>query len=141
MPFFHNTFPSSITGIPGQAVEKVTLENIEINYPGRGNNGLANMPLSRLDKVPENEETYPEFSMFGELPAWGLYVRHMDGLTIKNIRFTIKEPDYRPVLVFDDVRNLDIQSLSILGETKPAHIVLYKTENVKIDNDHAVIKM
>src|SRR5687767_2441460 len=45
LPFFHNIFPSSITGIPGQMVENVTLENIEINFPGKGNNGLANMPL------------------------------------------------------------------------------------------------
>jgi parallel beta-helix repeat protein len=40
-PFFHNAFPSSITGIPGHRVENVTLENIEIRYPGRGNPGMA----------------------------------------------------------------------------------------------------
>lgn len=141
LPFFHNVFPSSIAGIPGHPVENVTLENIEINYPGRGNNGLANMPLSRLNDVPEKEETYPEFSMFGELPAWGLYVRHMDGLTMKNISLNIKAPDYRPALVFDDVRNLDIQSMKIEGDSKPAHIILNKTENVKIDNDKSVLKM
>ncbi len=141
LPFFHNTFPSSITGIPGHPVENVLLENIEINYPGRGNNGLANMPLSRLDEVPEKEAAYPEFSMFGELPAWGFYVRHMDGLTMKNIKLSIKSPDYRPALVFDDVRNLDIHSMIIHGESKPRHIVLHKTENVKMDNEQAVMKM
>ncbi|HUR30486.1 MAG TPA: glycosyl hydrolase family 28 protein [Saprospiraceae bacterium] len=141
LPFFHNIFPSSITGIPGHLVEHVTLENIEINYPGRGNNGLANMPLSRLDDVPEKEAAYPEFSMFGELPAWGFYVRHMDGLTMKNIKLNLGSPDYRPAFVFDDVLNLDIQSLSIKGETKPEHIILHKTVNVKIDKDLNVIKM
>ncbi|KAA3662955.1 MAG: glycoside hydrolase family 28 protein, partial [Calditrichaeota bacterium] len=45
--FFHNTFPASITGIPGHSVENVILENIEIVYPGRGNTGLAFLPLSR----------------------------------------------------------------------------------------------
>lgn len=141
LPFFHNTFPSSITGIPGQPVENVTLENIEIHYPGRGNNGLAHMPLSRLNEVPENEETYPEFSMFGELPAWGLYVRHMDGIKMNNIKLTISHPDYRPAMVFDDVRNLNIQSMQITGETKPTQIVLHKTENVMIDNDQCVMKL
>ncbi len=141
LPFFHNTFPSSITGILGHPVENVILENIEINYPGRGNNGLANMPLSRLDEVPEKEAAYPEFSMFGELPAWGFYVRHMDGLTMKNIKLSIEAPDYRPALIFDDVRNLDIQSMIIKGESKLKHIVLYKTENVEIDNEQNVMRL
>jgi polygalacturonase len=141
LPFFHNTFPSSITGIPGHLVENVTLENIEINYPGRGNDGLANMPISRLDGVPEKINAYPEFSMFGELPAWGLYVRHMDGLTLKNIKLTIDASDYRPAIVFDDVRNLTIKALDIQGDRKPKQIILYKTEKVYIDNEQAVLKM
>jgi hypothetical protein len=140
LPFFHNTFPSSITGVPGNRVENVTLENIEIIYPGRGNDGLANMPLSRFDRVPEKVAEYPEFSMFGELPAWGFYVRHMDGLSMKNIKLSIAAPDYRPALVFDDVRHLDIQSMSIQGDSKTVHIVLHNTENVKIDNEQAVLR-
>ena len=141
LPFFHNTFPSSITGIPGQKIENVNLENIEINFPGRGNNGLANMPISRLDDVPEKINAYPEFSMFGELPAWGLYVRHMDGLTMKNIRFNCISPDYRPALVFDDVINLDLKALNIQGDTKPNQIILHKTDKVKMDHEQAVLKM
>jgi len=134
LPFFHNIFPSSITGIPGHHIKNVTLENIEIIYPGRGNNGLANMPLSRLEEVPEQEEEYPEFSMFGELPAWGFYVRHVDGLTMKNIKITIKEPDYRAALVFDDVKNLNIQSIHVVGDEKANHIILNNVEDVEIED-------
>ncbi len=140
LPFFHNTFPSSITGIPGHSVENVTLENIEIIYPGRGNDGLAKMPLSRLDDVPEKVEDYPEFSMFWELPAWGFYVRHMDGLTMKNIKLTINASDYRPAIVFDDVRNLNIQKMIIEGDNKDAQIILHNAENVNIDNEKAVLR-
>ncbi len=138
LPFFHNTFPSSITGIPGHRVENVVLENIEIIYPGRGNDGLANMPLSRLDDVPEQVADYPEFSMFRELPAWGFYVRHVDGLSMKNIKISIAAPDYRPALVFDDVRNLTIDSVIIKGDSKPKYFILHNTEKVKIDNEQAV---
>lgn len=141
LPFFHNTFPSSITGIPGHPVENVTLENIEIIFPGRGNDGLANMPLSRLDEVPEKIEDYPEFSMFGELPAWGFYVRHVNGLQMKNIKLSIKDPDYRPPLVFDDVNNLDLKSLLILGEQKKHHIILHNTKDVNLNNFEAFIKI
>lgn len=140
LPFFHNTFPSSITGIPGHPVENVRLENIEIIYPGKGNNGLANAPLSRLDNVPEKIRDYPEFSMFGELPAWGFYVRHMDGLKMKNIQLKIKAPDYRPAFVFDDVKNLEIEDLKIEGDTKQDHIILNRTNAVKIDYPTKILK-
>jgi hypothetical protein len=141
LPFFHNIFPSSITGIPGHPVENVRLEHIEITYPGRGNNGMANMPLSRLDRVPERESDYPEYSMFGELPAWGLYVRHMTGLVMHDVKLRIKSPDYRPAMVFDDVRGLDLQAVEVRGDNKPKHIILHKTENVMMDHVQAVLKM
>lgn len=139
LPFFHNTFPASITGIPDYPVENLRLENIEIIYPGKGNKGLANAPLSRLDRIPEKIKDYPEFSMFGELPAWGFYVRHADGLIMKNIQLKIKEADYRPAFVFDDVKNLEIESLKITGETKEKQIVLHNTNNRKIEKREDVL--
>ncbi len=141
LPFFHNPFPSSITGIPGHPIENLTLENIEIIFPGRGNKGLAHLPLWRLDAIPEKVKSYPEFSMFGELPAWGFYVRHVDGLTMKNIKFTLENPDYRPAYVFDDVKNLNMEAISIVGEKKEETIILKNTENVKIDNEDGVLKL
>lgn len=118
LPFFHNIFPSSIVGLPGHPVENVTLEHIRITYPGRGNPAYANLPLSRLDQVPELPKKYPEFSMFGELPAWGLYARHVEGLTLKDVRLEIREPDYRPAVVADDVKGFGKEGLDIRGDKK-----------------------
>ncbi|MBO6516474.1 MAG: glycoside hydrolase family 28 protein [Bacteroidia bacterium] len=128
LPFFHNTFPSSITGLPSQKVENVTLENITISYPGRGVKAYANLPLSRLDDVPEVEKKYPEFSMFGELPAWGFYVRHVDGLTFSNVKIKIRKPDYRPAFVFDDVQGLNLNSVEVKGDDKKEDYIYH---NVK----------
>jgi polygalacturonase len=101
--FFHNPLPSSITGIPGHYIEGVRLENIEITCPGRATKGMAYIPLSRLSQIPEQIDKYPEFSMFGELPAWGLYVRHAKNITLENVRLKLVEPDYRPAIIMDDV--------------------------------------
>ena len=68
--YSHNSFPSSITGIPGYNVENVILENIEIVCPGRASKGMAYMPLWRLKDIPENINRYPEYDMFRELPSW-----------------------------------------------------------------------
>ena len=101
--FFHNPFPSSITGIPGHPVENVLLKNITIVYPGRASKGMAYLPLSRLKDIPELEKSYPEFSMFGELPAWGFFVRHVKNIIFHNVKLKLKDKDFRPAYVFKDV--------------------------------------
>ncbi len=107
--FFHNPFPSSICGIPGNRIENVRLQHIEIRYPGRATRGMAYMPLWRVRDVPEQESKYPEFSMFGELPAWGFYVRHVKGITLSDVKLTLEADDFRPAFVFDDVEEIQMQ--------------------------------
>lgn len=124
LPFFHNPFPCSITGIEGHYVENVSLENIEITYPGRGNDGLAILPLYRLKDVPEQIAEYPEFSMFGELPAWAFYVRHVKGLSLKNISVKAEAKDYRPAFVFDDVSGLNLDKIQITEDDNGPQIIL-----------------
>lgn len=118
-----NPRPSSITGIPGHPVEDITLENIEIVYPGRASKGIYYYPLSQIHQVPERERDYPEFSMFGELPAWGFYVRHVRGIKFRNIRLSLKDDDFRPAFVFDDATGIEARrvSLPIMGSGQPCY--------------------
>ena len=104
--FFHNPFPSSICGIPGNCIENITLEYICITYPGRATKGMAYMPLWRKHEVPEQIQKYPEFTMFGELPAWGFYLRHIRHITLKNVQLSLEKDDFRPAIVDEDVENM-----------------------------------
>jgi polygalacturonase len=133
LPFFHNPFPCSITGLPGHPVENVILENITISFPGHGNDGLAILPVNRLKDVPEGEKEYPEFSMFGELPSWGFYIRHVDGLTMKNITVGTKAKDFRPAFVFDDVQRLQLDGVSISKTNDRSPIVLKDVSGERIE--------
>jgi hypothetical protein len=92
---------SSITGLPGYPVERVLLEGVNITVDGgeKETKGL---------NVPESPDKYPEASMFALLPAYGLYVRHADGLTLSNVQVRPDHADARPALLFDDVRTLDM---------------------------------
>ena len=108
----HNVFPSSITGIPGHPVEDVTLENINIIYRGKDEPAAGRYGLDSLDQVPENEKDYPEFSMFGELPAWGFYVRHAKNIHFRHVRLSHKDPSFRPAAIFDDVQGYIIDHSS-----------------------------
>jgi len=133
LSFFHNPIPASITGIPGSYVENMVIENVEISYPGGAHKGYAYLPLNRLADVPEQIDDYPEFSTFEELPAWGIYVRHVNGLILKNISMSLKNKDFRPAYVFDDVKGLNLKNPLLKGNGKHEQIILKGVLDKKID--------
>lgn len=134
IPYPHNVFPSSITGLPGHPVENISLENIEIVFAGGGDSSLAFFPADSLEKITEAEASYPEFSMFGELPAWGFYVRHADGLVMKNVTIRNKKEDYRTAAIFDDVQRLVLNNVRVpTGNALPV-IILNKVGRPSLEN-------
>ncbi|OYV06447.1 MAG: glycoside hydrolase family 28 [Verrucomicrobiales bacterium VVV1] len=115
----------SITGLPGHPVTGVTLKNIAITYGGIGNEAKpGHLLLEHLDKVPECSDRYPESKMFGVLPAWGLYCRHVEGLNFENVQFKVTATDYRAAVILDDVRNLKMDRFQILSAGKEPPMIL-----------------
>jgi len=102
-----------INGVPGHDVGPLTLENIRIEVPGGGTVEEAKAQLK------ENEATYPEYDMFGKtMPAFGIYARHVNGITVKNVETVALKPDARPATVFIDVK-----------DANPAHLVEQSTSD------------
>ena len=91
----------AISGIPGHRIEDVTIENIRIEFEGGGSAEDA----KRI--IPEYPARYPEYSMFGQLPAYGFYVRHARGVRFRNLNLTSVKPDARPAIVKDDVEPVE----------------------------------
>jgi len=100
----------SICGIPDHPVAGVTLSDIHVTFPGGGTREEA----ARRD-LPELEDQYPEYFMFGVLPAYGLYARHVRGLTLNNVRFELDAPDLRPAITCDDAEDIEIAGLKADG--------------------------
>lgn len=143
----YNLIPSSIVGLPGYPVEDLTLENIDITYGGRADKSIAQIPLQNITSIPENENGYPEFSMWGELPAWGLYMRHAEGITMQNVTVRFKEDDFRPAFVFDDVKRINLTDVKIptvkelpVIQLNNAESVVFKNLLTPIPEKQAVIK-
>ncbi len=63
--------------------------------------------------VPELPDVYPEPSNWGILPAYGIYVRHVKGLTLSNIKLSYKVEDERHAIVLDDVSNVRMEKMSV----------------------------
>jgi polygalacturonase len=57
----------AIVGLPEAAIENVTLSNLRLSFDGGGTKADTGRT------VPEKPGDYPEYSMFGRLPAYGLY--------------------------------------------------------------------
>ena len=104
----HNADPkysSIISGIPGHYIEDVQLSNIRIYYAGGGTKAQAAL------NPPENEGGYPEPTMFGELPAYGFFVRHVKGLQMNDVQVSYLNEDARPPFVMHDVKGVDFYRL------------------------------
>jgi len=90
-----------INGIPDHPVESLSLENIQIQVAGGGTADEA------LVHLPEKEAAYPEMSMFGHtFPAYGAYLRHVRGVTCKDVTITTAKADQRPGVVLTDVEGV-----------------------------------
>ena len=96
-------YASIISGIPGHPIEDVRLSNIRVYSKGGGTKEQA-----ALDP-PEKEDTYPEPTMFGELPAYGFFIRHVKGLEMRDVEVSYLKEDARPPFVLTDVMGADFQ--------------------------------
>jgi polygalacturonase len=96
----------AIAGLPERAIENITLTNIRIKFPGGGT--LAD--ASR--EIPELSAHYPEYNMFGVLPSYGFYCRHVKNLRLLNTQVSFAQEDLRPALVCEDVTGLRISDFA-----------------------------
>ena len=92
-----STLPSILAGVPGHPVEDVQISNVFVRQVGGGSLGMA----ARVP--PENEGSYPEPSMFGELLATGLFCRHVRNLQVSQFEVQTEAPDARPAFWLADV--------------------------------------
>ena len=131
-----NISPAVIFGLPDHKIEDVVLKNIEIVYPGAGNPLYAYRGTSQteLDSIPDMRERYPEFSQWKELPAWGFYVRHADGVVFDNVRLVAEKKDYRPSIVIDNVDGATFRNVEFIEpESKnKKQIIQNRSKNVTI---------
>ncbi len=100
----------SITGTSKTRPENITFSNIDITFEGGGTKEMA-----AKRNIPDMERRYPEMFIFGDLPAYGLYIHHVSGVVLNNVQFRLKTPDLRPAVVCDDVDNIELNGFKAEG--------------------------
>lgn len=96
----------ALTGLPDQKIEGLSISNSRFVFPG---GGLEEHVRKVVDELPD---LYPESTMFGPLPAFGLYARHIHDLNLQGISFQVKSGDSRPAVFCDDVNGGIISGIS-----------------------------
>jgi len=124
-----DTIGCSISGIETAQIEQISLSNISIETVGGGT-------AKGIDfKVEEKETEYPEGTMFGHLPAYGLFIRHAKEVTLSNIIIRSKDMDTRPGIVVNDVSQFSFSGLDIQSSGKTNSVIqVVKSRNGVIKN-------
>lgn len=126
----YSKITSSITGYPGNDVENIELTNIHIRSMGK--TSVDEVPVV----VPENEKDYPENRMFGfVLPSSGLYVRHAQGITLRNITLETRHPEVRPDILLDNVHRASLQQIQPSAPANPQQSWLQTIRSTGIQTD------
>jgi hypothetical protein len=90
-------------------ITNVVLRNIQVEFTGGGKAWNTN----QIVKGPGVDAR--------ALPAWGLYVRNVERLTLEGVRLSLTHDDTRPVVQAEDVRRLsldDFQFTCVPGVTE-----------------------
>jgi len=125
-------YASIISGIPGHDIEDVRLSNVRIYYRGGGTSEQAAL------EPPERETNYPEPSMFGVIPAYGLFVRHVKGLAMNDVEVRYLNEDQRPAFVLNDVKGADFFQVRAQKRRNAPTFVLKNIEDFSVQQSFPV---
>jgi len=102
----------TLNGLGKNYIENVSFTDVHITYAG---GGTAEQAAKR--DIPQVSSEY--FGVWAQAPsgppAYGLYARNVKGLALDNVRFEVKDPDFRPAVIFDHVIDAAVNNLSVQG--------------------------
>ena len=113
---------TAICGMPGHMIEDLKISDVYLHQSGGADGELASR------QPPEQDKAYPEVTMFGDLPATGLFVRHARNLEVSNLEVMTEAADARPAFWLSDVDGADFFRVKVPRQsTVPA----FNLKNVK----------
>jgi polygalacturonase len=101
--------PSILNGIPGHNIEDLKISDVYLEQAGGATAAMAAV------EPPEKENAYPEPTMFGELPATGIFARHVKNLEMSNVEIATGQADARPAFWLADVDGADFFRVKVPG--------------------------
>jgi polygalacturonase len=117
---------SIISGIPGHYIEDVKLSNILVLHQGGGARQDAAI------RPPEIENVYPDPNRFGPMPAHGFFIRHVKGISMRDVELKYIKEDLRPAMLLEDVHGADFAHLKAAQAPNVPTFVLKNVEDFNL---------
>ncbi len=92
-----------VSGIPGHAIEDIKIHDVYLEHRGGGTKQMAGLNPTEA----AGDDPYPDPDMFGDIPASGFFLRHIDNIEFTNVEIAFKQPEARPVFWLDAVDGAD----------------------------------
>ena len=108
--------PSVIAGLPGAPVTCISIEGLSIEM---ANTGIG---PKTLEAIPEFPKQYPQPTMFGPLPTFGLFLRHVSKISLRDLQLRAPAQEERPAIVADDVDTLQLLGYTDDGGETGSHL-------------------
>jgi hypothetical protein len=99
-------------GHPRQDIKDITLSDIDLTLVGGGTaEQTVRRDMMDADKINHND-AWPEHQDWGVPPAAALYARHVNGLILDNVRFTLVQPDFRSLIFLYQSSDINLSGLT-----------------------------
>jgi polygalacturonase len=115
-----------IIGLPDKDITDISLENIKIYYQGGGTKEQSAL------NPPEEETDYPEPDRFGEMPAYGFFIRHVNGINMNNIEVKFMKKDMRAPFILNDVKNADFNFINAFHAQGIPTFIMKNVSNINV---------
>jgi hypothetical protein len=99
-----------LAGLPGHPIEDVVLSNLQFHHAGGGTAEQA------AREVPQMPAAYPDPDVFGVMPSWGLFARHVKNLRVHHVELRVLTPDARPAVFLEDAAGAGFRDVRLTGE-------------------------
>jgi polygalacturonase len=93
--------PAMITGISGHPIEDIKISDLYLEQIG------GEPPSAAAAVPPEKASGYPEPTMFGDLPATGIFMRQVRNVEVGSVEIAVQIPDARTAFWLDNVDGAD----------------------------------
>lgn len=145
-------FCSSITGIENAKIENIYLNNIRFMNRGGLVEGAFlpdpamegkrhdvasgtkwNRYWSSFKEVKEDEKGYPQPTVWGNLPSYGLFIRNVENITVNDATFMLEKPDPRIPVIAVNVGKLQMNRIQVDSRKTDTDVLMHNVWQHKID--------
>jgi polygalacturonase len=92
-----------ISGISDYPIEDIKIHDVYCQHDGGGTKTMAALN----PEEGAEDDPYPDPDQFGDIPASGFFLRHIDNLEMTNVEIAFSQPEARPAFWLSHVNGAD----------------------------------